>query len=135
MSAGCHYKVGGSKKYVLLSSYRDIIPFSWDGSSIEAPYCSLHRNANGRSHITIGSDYEWDGPSGPTLDTADTLCGSLVHDVLYQLMREERLDRKWRKEADKCIRKMCIKDGMPAWRAWVWYYALRIGGGGAARAR
>jgi len=38
--------------------------------------------------LVIRKGYAWDGPSGPTVDTRDSLRGSLVHDALYQLMRE-----------------------------------------------
>ena len=38
--------------------------------------------------LTIRKGYAWDGPSGPTIDTKDFMRGSLVHDALYQLLRE-----------------------------------------------
>ena len=125
----CKWIKGGSKKYVLKATYHDTIPFCTEEHSIYTNYCTLHNNGL----IVISEDYQWDGASGPTIDTDDTMDGSLVHDVLYQLMREERLSRKYRKEADKCIRKMCMADGMPWWRANYWYFFLRIGGGSSAR--
>jgi len=55
--------------------------------------------------------------------------GSLVHDALYQLMREGLLDYKYRDHADKLLQKMCIMDGMSRFRAWYVYRALlRLGG-------
>ena len=45
------------------------------------------------------------GASGPTLDTDDTMeLDSLVHDALYQLMREGCLPQSARKAADKLMR-------------------------------
>jgi hypothetical protein len=42
--------------------------------------------------------YAWNGPSGPTLDTRNFMRGSLVHDALYQLMREGRMDNGLRRQ-------------------------------------
>lgn len=82
--------------------------------------------------LTIKEGYAWDGPSGPTADTPDSLRGSLVHDALYQLMREGGLDGKWREQADKELRRICLEDGMLPARAAVWYDAVRLFAGGAA---
>ena len=72
--------------------------------------------------ITIREGYAWDGPSGPTIDTPDFMRGSLVHDALYQLMREDHLDHaKYRAAADKLLHDICIEDGMTPVRAW-WVY-------------
>lgn len=78
--------------------------------------------------IVIKKGYAWDGPSGPTIDTLNFMRGSLVHDALYQLMREGKLKKTHRKSADKLLRKMCKEDGMSSIRAsWV-YYAVRMFG-------
>jgi len=56
-------------------------------------------------NIKIKKGYAWDGPSGPTIDTLNFMRGSLVHDALYQLMREDHLDSKnYREPADKLLR-------------------------------
>lgn len=72
--------------------------------------------------LTICKGYAWDGPSGPTLDTRSFMRGSLVHDALYQLMRESHLDRAThRAAADRLLRELCLEDGMWPPRAWwVW---------------
>lgn len=82
--------------------------------------------------ITIRKGYAWDGPSGPAIDTKNFMRGSLVHDALYQLMREGHLSESWRDEADGELRRMCIEDGMSALRAWWVYRGVRFGGGPAA---
>jgi hypothetical protein len=77
--------------------------------------------------LSIGKFYAWDGPSGPTIDTRDFMRGSLVHDALYQLMREGVLDHKvHRKRADEILRGLCLEDGMCSFRAWYVYQAVRI---------
>ena len=59
--------------------------------------------------------------------------GSLVHDALYQLMREGFLDKEvCRALADRLLQVMCIKDGMSCIRSWWVHKGLRIGGGPAS---
>lgn len=63
--------------------------------------------------LEIGDGSAWDGPSGPSIDTKNFMRGSLVHDALYQLMREARLDKtKWRRAADEELVRICREDGM-----------------------
>lgn len=38
--------------------------------------------------LYIKKGYIWDGASGPTIDTKSTIIASLVHDALYQSIRE-----------------------------------------------
>lgn len=78
--------------------------------------------------LRILKHYAWDGASGPTWDDKTNMRASLVHDALYQLMRENLLDRKFRKYADQLFRDMCIQDGMGKFRAWYYYQAVRIFG-------
>ena len=82
--------------------------------------------------LVIKKGYAWDGPSGPTLDTANFMRGSLVHDALYQLIRENRLDMSYRDEADKLLRDICIEDGMSKLRAELVYKMVRWFGAPAA---
>ncbi len=55
--------------------------------------------------------------------------GSLVHDALYQLMREGELDADVYKEpADRLLQAMCREDGMTSLRAWWVYHGVRLFG-------
>lgn len=83
--------------------------------------------------LTIKAGYAWDGPSGPTIDTDTFMRGSLVHDVMYQLMREQHLSPLRRIDADKLLRRMCIQDGMNFIRAAYVYRSLRMFGGASIR--
>jgi hypothetical protein len=76
--------------------------------------------------LTIRKGYAWDGPSGLTIDTKTGMQGSLVHDALYEMMRAGVLDRRWRHQADKELRRICREDGMLWVRAWYWYRAVRL---------
>jgi len=83
--------------------------------------------------LRLMSGYAWDGPSGPVVDTKENMRASLVHDALYQLMRNEELNtRTYRKKADKIFREICKKDGVSSFKANVFYKALRRYGKPAA---
>lgn len=104
-------------KYQLVESYTVTVPIQ-PTKNIDTDYIALTK----KGELTIKKGYAWDGPSGPTVDTQNFMRGSLVHDALYQLMRNDLLNkRSHRKEADKLLRAMCQEDGMTAIRAW-WVY-------------
>ncbi len=108
-------------KYQLQATYAipiDIKP----AAPITTPFVQLDSAGN----LTILKGYAWDGPSGPTYDTLTFMRGSLVHDALYQLMREGHLDPKiYRDVADQILVRLCREDGMSAFRAWYVYKAVK----------
>jgi hypothetical protein len=83
--------------------------------------------------LIINKGYAWDGPSGPTIDTDNFMRGSLVHDALYQLMREGLIDLGWRETADRELQRICKEDGMSSIRAWWVYRGVRFGGESSAK--
>ena len=83
--------------------------------------------------LTIKAGYAWDGASGPTVDTKATMYAALVHDALYQLIRLGILTSGSRKAADKLFRRLLKADGMPFFRRWYFYKAVRWFGAGSAR--
>jgi hypothetical protein len=83
--------------------------------------------------LTIKKGYSWDGPSGPSIDTKNFMQGSLVHDALYQLMREGILHQHARVRADDILREICLNDGMSRFRAWYVYLAVRLFAANAAK--
>ena len=111
-------------KYQLFEPYKTIIDIKPD-KDITTDYIDFSKDGN----LVIKKGYAWDGPSGPTIDTLNFMRGSLVHDALYQLMREEYLDKNmYREPADKLLQKMCKQDGMSSLRAWWVYLGVHIGG-------
>jgi hypothetical protein len=52
---------------------------------------------------------------------------SLVHDALYQLMREEKIDQGQRLRADEILRDICLDAGMSRIRAWWVFKGVRWG--------
>ncbi|TGK30394.1 hypothetical protein EHQ05_05430 [Leptospira yasudae] len=84
--------------------------------------------------LRIEAGYAWDGPSGPTFDTKTFMRGSLLHDALYQLMREEKLDRnEYREVADRLLERICLEDGMNSIRAAYVYRFVRWFGESSAK--
>jgi len=115
-------------KYQLVEDYDTDINIKPD-QNVDIGYIKLTTDGK----ITIKKGYAWDGPSGPTIDTLNFMRGSLVHDALYQLMREEKLDKDTHREpADRLLQQMCKDDGMTLIRAWWVYQGVRFGGDPAA---
>jgi len=75
--------------------------------------------------LTLARGYAWDGPSGPTIDTATFMRGSAIHDALYQLIREGLIGGQFRYYADAELKRVCLMDGMCRLRAWYVFQCLR----------
>ncbi len=78
--------------------------------------------------LKMKKGYAWDGPSGIAVDTVDFQRASLVHDAMYQMIRERQLPGKMRKVADHTLYQIAVEDGMPEWRARYAYVAVRLVG-------
>lgn len=78
--------------------------------------------------LNISQGYAWDGASGPTFDTKKTMRPSLVHDALYQLMREGILPVAYKGMADRIFYELLKENKMWGIRARVWYRAVVVGG-------
>lgn len=116
-----HYKKIKSDKYkyILLENY-----------IVQTKYRPIARIVT--DYLELGTDgvmlirksYCWDGPSGLTIDTENFMRGSLVHDGLYQLIRERHLSTNQRDMADRLLRRICRDDGMSWFRAWYVFKAV-----------
>ena len=111
-------------KYQLASDYlmKTTIKPSED---VDTKFIKLDLNGN----LTIVDGYAWDGPSGRVVDTKENMRASLVHDALYQLMRNRYITaKKYKDKADKLFKKICIEDGVPSKTAQIYYLGLKLGG-------
>lgn len=116
------YKKG--YKYQLFEDYTLNISI-YPNKDINTTYIQLFMDGK----LIIKKGYAWDGPSGPTFDTSNFMRGSLIHDALYQLMRNECLDKSTHKDfADRLMQKVCKEDGMSALRAWIVYQGVKLFG-------
>lgn len=122
------YKKRRNYKYTLFADYQHQTELRIDRTIEIPPVIVLESNGL----LTIKKGYTWDGPSGPAIDTSNFMRGSLVHDVLYQLMREELIGQEHREYADKLLQEICLEDGMSKARAWLVYQGVRLGGASSA---
>ncbi|MHB9070468.1 MAG: hypothetical protein ACYC54_08860 [Sedimentisphaerales bacterium] len=75
--------------------------------------------------LTVFAGYAWDGASGIP-DSKITRTASLIHDALYQLIREGLLSReKYRIVADNIFRDICIARGGNKTIAGIYWQGLR----------
>src|SRR3990167_1611582 len=109
---------------IMLSEYK-----AFPGRDILTPFVRFWKDGK----LVILDGYAWDGPSGPAIDTTNFMRGSLIHDVLYQLIRLGHLDPTWRNRADEVLREICIEDGMSTARAWWVYTSVKTFAQRAAR--
>jgi hypothetical protein len=122
-----HYRKLNKYKYQLVEPYHQVIGIT--GYTIDIPYIRL--SVDGRLEISTG--YAWDGPSGPTFDTINFMRGSLIHDTLYQLIRLEHIPFHYKNYADLLLKKICLEDGMPGFRANCVYQSVKYFGGASAK--
>ncbi len=121
------YRTIKSFKYVVLEEYRHKTPFHH--MDAKAPLIELLHDGT----LVISPGYFYDGPSGPTIDTPDSMRGSLVHDALYELMRRGLIPIESKPEADRLLESICVKDGMDPERAHVWYMGVTLAALGCAK--
>lgn len=97
----------------------DIIP----DKVVETRYITL--NTDGRLFIMQG--YAWDGPTGvPDIwGTRWLIRPSLIHDALYQLLREGMLPADWRRRADIEFKLACHADARWKWLGNTAYWFVR----------
>ena len=97
--------------------------------NIKTDFVELTKNG----WLLIRKGFVWDGPSGPTFDTPDSMRGSLIHDALYMLMRLGLLPQKCRHRSDQLLHDICEEDGMLDIRADVWEAAVNDFAASAAK--
>lgn len=122
------YKKRRKYKYNLHSKYTHPT-----GIAVTKPKKTGYVQIDAKGNLLIKAGYAWDGPSGPTIDTKNFMRGSLVHDALYQLMRERVIKQGERDEVDKLLKDICRADGMSRIRAWWVYQGVKFGGASSAK--
>jgi hypothetical protein len=112
-------------KYQLAETYSLITPVI--GYQILDPFYVLQPNG----YLIIKEGYAWDGASGPTIDTKNSMRPSLVHDVFCQAQRAGQINHKyWSHTINKFFEEMCIADGMLGIRASLWRMAVDLADAG-----
>lgn len=122
------YKKG--YKYQLAEEYHHQLPEHLrPDNDYDNGYLSIDKSG----FMKVFKGYAWDGPSGPTWDTKNSLRGALVHDCLYQLIRLGYISIEKRKDCDQFAYEIWTEDGMWKWRAKLWLRALKKCAEGSAR--
>ena len=88
-----------------------------------------------QGYIFIKKGYTWDGATDPAIDTKNFMIGSLVHDALYQLIREGVIDKDDKDKCDVILRDICLEQGMSRIRAWWVYQGVKRFGHKAIKSR
>ena len=83
--------------------------------------------------LYVHAGYPWDGRSGPTYDSVNTLVPSLAHDALQQLFRMGKLPQNQRKISDDFFKALLLDRDMCEARAWAWHKGVRVGGAASAK--
>lgn len=112
-----YQKLAGYKYRVARDCYVDL---PWlKGVSFDSEWINIEPTMG---RLTGKAGYCYDGASGPTIDTDDSMRGTLWHDIGYQLIRLGVLPKKpYKKLFDKLLRDTCIDAGMPEIRADLWH--------------
>lgn len=119
--SGKYIKYRSGYKYQLAEDFKLKISIK-PKKEVDTQFIALDLQGN----LTVKSGYAWDGVSGPVIDTDYNLRASLVHDALYQLMRQRYLSvRNDRDKADKLFKKMCKEDGVLSVVAQTYYEVLK----------
>ena len=107
-------------KYQLHQNAVFMLPAEFAGAFFDSGHIALME-----CKLLIRAGYAWDGASGPTWDSKNSMQGSLVHDALYQAIRLGLLPRALKKESDDLLQSICISDGMSRIRAGLWHRAVQ----------
>ena len=118
-----HYRKITKYKYQLMQAHArdlDIFPYN----RIEVPFVYLSTGGN----LLIMDGYAWDGCSGPTYDTESNMRAGLIHDAIYQLIRDNHISKSYQEYADKLFHQILLEDGMGRFRAWYFYLGVKYFG-------
>ena len=107
------YQLVGDYSITLSAVFRPFIPLA----GIDTKWIAL----TPAGVLTLRDGWANDGPSGPTVDTPDSIRGASVHDALYWMIRHGHLPRECRHLADLEFHRILLQSGMSHERARVWY--------------
>ncbi len=123
------YRSLSGYKYQVAEEERIPVPLLAD-VNIETPHFSIKGGV-----MTARAGYCWDGPSGPTFDTANSMTPSLAHDIGYQAIRMGLLDEARREDLDYELDRLSRERGMSKLRRLVWFNGLSLFGFNASKLR
>lgn len=114
-------------KYQIREEMRFALPSEFQGVDITTDWITLRDCI-----LTIRRGYAYNGASGPTVDTKNSMRATAFHDAMYQLMCEEMLIREFKPLVDELFRELLRQDGMSAFRSAAWHRAVKKMGASAS---
>lgn len=96
--------------------------------TLPAPVKFYKYSIDKQGRFTVYPGYMWDGASGPTVDTPDTIKASLGHDAGYEAIRRGHLPPEAKAVIDRWFHDQLIRDGVPDFRAYAWYRGVDLFG-------
>lgn len=103
-------------KYQIRNEMRFRLPKEFDGFDIDTGYIALRDCV-----LTIRRGYAYNGASGPTFDTKNSMRPTAFHDAMYQLLVEQTLSRHLKPLIDELFQELLRQDGMSAIRSAIWH--------------
>lgn len=92
--------------------------------TIRTSYCTFYDN--GDLHIKRG--FLWSA-NFPAINTENTKPASLLHDCIYNLIKDGFLPREpYREHGDRLLYDVLIECNVLQYRAFAWYKAVQLGG-------
>ena len=113
-------------KYRVAETERILVPEFVEAPEIRQELFRLHKGV-----LTVYPGYSWDGASGPTWDTEETMTPSLAHDVLYQSIRTGLLPSSFRFLSDLAFYRLMrarTKTFFGHFRAFYFFLGVRVCG-------
>lgn len=102
-------------KYQIRNNVTFALPPEFDGIDIATDFITLKDRI-----LTVLRGYAYNGASGPTIDTRNSMRPTAFHDAMYQLMCLELLLREFKPLVDELFYELLRQENMAAPRAFVW---------------
>lgn len=120
---GCAMKYKSGYRLALDEAYSQTLPFALS----EPRQTSSGLVSLAADSLSIAAGYPWDGAStGLPWTPIKWIRPSLVHDALYQLIRESQLPMTFRRDADEVFYRLLRENRVNVVVATVVYWAVRL---------
>lgn len=106
-------------KYQIRKNMRFALPPEFQGIEIETDFIKLETCL-----LTIRKGYAYNGASGPTFDTKNSMRPTAFHDAMCQLMAEGLLPREFSPLVNELFRELLLQDGMSSFRSGLWHHGV-----------
>lgn len=106
-------------KYQLKKDITFSLPPEYEGISVKTDYIELSYR-----EVKIKRGYAYNGASGPTVDTKNSMRPTAFHDAMYQLLAAGLIPRELKGLVDELFKELLRQDGMSKIRSSIWYQGV-----------